>query len=168
MSSVELELANRLRAARERLGQPQTAVARAIGTQPHVVNKAENGGSCMNVERLCQYALALGVEPGDLLPRLADLPTLVGLGGIETLSPVNFPRGADYVHAVVGGARAYVAEHGQRPRTDGGDARAYVGFNTTWCAIHNALADGSHGVAPVGGIHQLLDERGVGRRRRRA
>lgn len=169
MSTVEIETGRRIRAARESKNRTQVALAEAIGTSPNRINVTENIGINMTIERLCQIAVALGVEPAELLPTLNELRELAGISAVETLEDGKPPlRGAEYLDAVIDGARKYVDRHGARPRTDGGDASSYVGFETTWSAINFALAKGSHGVDPCGGIHDLLDKHRVGRRRRRA
>src|SRR5690606_31041091 len=126
----------RITAEREQLGRRQIELARAPVRDHPAISRAEGGESTMDIERLCQLALALGVEPGSLLPRLADLPSFLGMQGIETLTKVHAPKGDDYLEAVAAGARAYIAEHGRRPKMNGGDASEYVGFSTTWTAIH--------------------------------
>lgn len=167
MQTVELITGRRVAKTRESLGQPQTAVARSLDVTTPVVNKIEHARSRVSIERICQVALALGVEPGSLLPTLAELRGLIGMGGIETLTKIETPTGQEYVDAVLAGARAYIAAHRARPRIDGGDASEYVGFAVRWDAIDSALRKGSNGVAPCGGLHGLLDQHGIGKRRKR-
>lgn len=159
-------VSQKIAARREDLGQSQADLARAMCLVRPTINRVECQAVDIGVERLCQFALALGVEPASLLPKLEDLAGLTGLGCIATLEPIERPTGEAYVEAVLAGARRYTAEHNQRPRTDGGDASQYVGFDTTWCAIHNALLRGSNGAPKVGGIHGLLDKHNFPGRRR--
>lgn len=167
MKRLEAVIGRKVRAAREALGQSQLALSKALGASRPAANQIEHGTHAIGVERLCQLALALGVEPADLLPRLGDLPGLFGMAQVSPLDPIAFPKGQAWLDAVEAGARQYVAEHGQRPRTDGADASEYVGFDTTWCAINAALPRGSHADQLFGGLHDFLDDRGIGRRRSR-
>lgn len=165
--TVALFTGARISDVRSGLGQSQAALARALGVVTPTVNKTEHAVQVIGIERLCQFALALGVEPGDLLPSLAQLSGMLGLGGIETLEPVKLPKGEEYLDAVAKGARSYIDQHGQRPRTNGGDATEHVGFDTTWCAIENALRRGCNGVPPSGGLHDFLDSKQIGEHRSR-
>src|SRR5690606_4786301 len=150
---------------REKLGQPQAAVARAAGIDRPALNKLEHGGTRLTVEKLCKLALALGVEPAQLLPTLDQLRGLIGMGTIETLPAVEQPTGQAYVDAVLAGARSYLAKHRKRPRVHDGDASEHVGFPASWSSIDSTLRRGSNGVTPCGGLHGLLDRHGVGQRR---
>lgn len=165
--SVETFASRRMVERREQIGQPQAAVARAAGIDRPALNKLEHGGTRLTVEKLCQVALALGVDPASLLPTLDQLRGMIGMQ-IEPLPKLEpkrgVPQGQAYIDAVLAGARAYVAKHGRRPPTIG-DASEYVGFPAKWSAIDTALRRGNNGAPPIGSLHDLLDAHRVGQRR---
>lgn len=165
---VAIYTGRKITAAREELGQSQAALAEALSLLRPTLNKIENAAGRTNIERLCTIAFALQIEPAKLLPTLAEMEDMIGFSSLDKLERIEIPKGEDYLAAVVDGARKYVAEHGLRPRTDGGDASGYVGFAATWSGINSALLKGSNGVDPIGGLHGLLDQEDVGKRRRRA
>lgn len=164
MSSIAGYVGKRITEERERLGRRITALANAMGRSWGSVSRAEDAAGAMTIETLCQFAIALDVEPAALLPRLADLRGYIGMGGIETLTAGTFPKGEAYIEAVAKGAKSYIAKHGRRPKMTDGDASEHVGFDTTWMAIHGALTRGYHKTTPCGGLASFLDKRKIGQR----
>lgn len=77
--------------------------------------------------------------------------------------PQQPPQGEAFEAAVLTGARAFLAEHGHRPRTNHSDAEPYVGFPATWSRINSALRAGSFGIRRrYSGLPGFLDAHGVG------
>lgn len=159
---------------RQRLGVSQSKLATAIGAGKTTVIQLEAGTCGVSISMLCRLALALGVEPGVLMPTADDLDSIIepiavlnraamtrtSRGGNKYIQG-DTPRGDKYMVAVVSGVRKFVAAHGKPPPTNGRDATRYVGFTTTWTAINAALLKGSNGVPACGGLSRLIRERGL-------
>jgi transcriptional regulator with XRE-family HTH domain len=160
--------------ARQRRGISQAALARAAGAGKATVIQLEAGTCGVSIYMLCKLALAMGVEPGSLMPSAEDLADAIGpvavidksamtrtSQGGNKYNPAETPRGAKYLAAVIAGVRKFVIAHGKQPPTNGRDATAYVGFRTTWTAINSTLLKGGNGVEACGGLSKFIRERGL-------
>jgi transcriptional regulator with XRE-family HTH domain len=75
------EIGRRARARRSELGMSQRAVCDAVGVGDGTISRYEKGEHSPSLETLCLLALALDLEPADLLPTSAELAAL----GIKVL-----------------------------------------------------------------------------------
>jgi transcriptional regulator with XRE-family HTH domain len=63
---------DRLRAARERRGLSQEALAEKAGVDRKLIYRTELGQTSPRLDAVMQIAEALGVQPSTLLPKLPD------------------------------------------------------------------------------------------------
>ena len=75
------EIGRRARARRLGIGLSQRAVCDLVGVGDGTVSRYETGEHSPSLETLCLLALALDLEPADLLPTRAELAAL----GIKVL-----------------------------------------------------------------------------------
>lgn len=66
-TSARSTLARNLRAARERLGLSQEALADAAGLHRTYVGSVERGERNVSIDNIARLASALGLDPADLL-----------------------------------------------------------------------------------------------------
>lgn len=62
------EFGERLRAAREEAGLTQERLAELVGVHRTYAGTVERGEQNVGLTNICEFALALGVEPADLMP----------------------------------------------------------------------------------------------------
>lgn len=67
MSEISEKIGRRIAALRASAAMTQEALAERIGTTAQVVSKMERGAIAPSVERLAEIAVALAVEPRELL-----------------------------------------------------------------------------------------------------
>lgn len=76
--AIDMELKERLHAARKRSDMTQAEVARALGVTPQAVSQWERGEAVPEHSKLLPLAKLYGIEPGWLLGEPGDLPRTEG------------------------------------------------------------------------------------------
>ena len=66
------QFGHRVRRARQALGMNQEALGHRVGLERSSISNVEKGRQRVQLHMLLEFATALGVPPGDLLPESAD------------------------------------------------------------------------------------------------